>query len=83
MAKSVFKSTLGRRQKIINSMKAKDIKGLSVNELAAKISEETASLSKLKLNHSISPLDNPMVIRDARRTIARLKTELTTKKSAQ
>lgn len=64
-------------------MKAKDIKGLSVSELTAKISEESASLSKMKLNHSISPLENPMVIRAVRRNVARLKTELNNKKSAQ
>lgn len=64
-------------------MKAKDIKGLSVSELTAKIAEETASLHKMKLNHAISPMDNPMVIRGSRRTVARLKTELNAKKSAQ
>jgi len=30
----------------------------------------------LKLNHAISPLDNPLQIKEVRRTIARLATEL-------
>jgi large subunit ribosomal protein L29 len=64
-------------------MKAKEIKGLSVSELTVKITEEKAALHRLKLNHSISPLDNPMVIRKTRRNIARLLTELNAKKRAQ
>lgn len=35
------------------------------------------TLVKMKLNHAVSPLENPMTIKDNRRTIARLKTELT------
>jgi large subunit ribosomal protein L29 len=30
----------------------------------------------MKLSHSISPLENPQTIKEQRRTIARLKTEL-------
>ncbi|MFZ4612678.1 MAG: 50S ribosomal protein L29 [Bacteroidia bacterium] len=38
-------------------------------------------MSKMKLNHGISPLENPTKIRMARRVIARLKTILNQRKS--
>jgi large subunit ribosomal protein L29 len=57
-------------------MKNAEVKGLNTKELKEKIDAETASLNQMKINHSISPLDNPVQIRQLRRTIARLKTEL-------
>ena len=57
-------------------MKIKEIKDLNNKDLHDKIEAEKSQLDSLKLNHSISPLDNPNVIREARKTIARLKTEL-------
>jgi large subunit ribosomal protein L29 len=32
--------------------------------------------AKMKLNHAVTPLENPMQIKFTRRTVARLKTEL-------
>ncbi|MBB6371765.1 50S ribosomal protein L29 [Chryseobacterium shigense] len=60
-------------------MKQADIKNLSAGDIQAKLTELTAQYSKLKLAHKISPIENPIQIRDLRRTIARLNTELTTK----
>jgi len=57
-------------------MKIKEIKDLNNKDIQDKIEAEKAQLDNLKLNHSISPLDNPNVIKEARKTIARLKTEL-------
>jgi large subunit ribosomal protein L29 len=57
-------------------MKNAEVKGLNTKELKEKIDAETASLNQMKINHSISPLDNPAKIKQLRRTIARLKTEL-------
>ena len=57
-------------------MKTSEIKELTVKELEERIENEQSFLSKMRLNHAISPLDNPMKMRDARRNIARLKTEL-------
>jgi len=62
-------------------MKAKEIKGLSISDLNTKVIEEKTAISRLKLNHSISPLENPLVIRTTRKNIARLLTELNSKKS--
>jgi len=38
--------------------------------------EEKRQLTKLKLNHAVSPLENPNKIKAYRKTIARLETEL-------
>jgi ribosomal protein L29 len=57
-------------------MKSKEIKELSTKELLERIDAEAFSLNQNKINHSISPLDNPSAIKEQRRTVARLKTEL-------
>lgn len=64
-------------------MKNKDIIALSDVELADKVKEEKAALSKLKLNHNVSPVENPMKIRESRKTVARLQTEITKRKNAK
>jgi len=57
-------------------MKIKEVRELSTKEIEERIDAESMSLDQKKINHSISPLDNPMQIKAQRRTIARLKTEL-------
>ncbi len=63
-------------------MENKDIQALSVAEIKDKIKEEKAGLNKLKMNHAISPIENPMKVRTTRKLIARLSTELTKKEKA-
>ncbi len=60
-------------------MKKADIKNLSAEDLQNKLAEMKADFTKVKLSHSISPIENPIQIRDMRKTIARLQTELTQK----
>jgi large subunit ribosomal protein L29 len=57
-------------------MKTAEIKKLIDKEIVERLESEKANLAKLKLNHAISPLDNPSQIRETRKTIARLETEL-------
>ncbi len=57
-------------------MKQVDIKNLSVDDLQENLAEQTDLLSKLKMNHAVSPLENPKQITAVRKTVARLKTEL-------
>ena len=57
-------------------MKTAEIKELTTAELQERLATEKEALVRMKLNHSISPLDNPLQIKDARRNIARLATEL-------
>ena len=56
-------------------MKSSEIKELSNQELLERIDNEKTSLVRMKLNHAISPLENPQKIKESRKTIARLMTE--------
>ncbi|MBQ2540521.1 MAG: 50S ribosomal protein L29 [Paludibacteraceae bacterium] len=57
-------------------MKTAEIKELTTAEVQERLEAEKNNLVQMKLNHSISPLDNPLQIKVARRNIARLATEL-------
>ena len=60
-------------------MKNAEIKGLTVTELKEKIGSEKETLRKMKFAHQISAIENPMKIKETRKLIARLQTELTAK----
>ncbi|OQA00663.1 MAG: 50S ribosomal protein L29 [Bacteroidetes bacterium ADurb.Bin408] len=57
-------------------MKQSVIRELGITELKERLEEEEKQLLKMKLNHAVSPLENPMKIKFYRRLIARLKTEV-------
>jgi large subunit ribosomal protein L29 len=57
-------------------MKTSEIKELSTKELKERIDSENELMVRMKLNHAVSPLDNPIKIRDSRKNVARMKTEL-------
>jgi large subunit ribosomal protein L29 len=57
-------------------MKISEIRELSTSEIEERIDTEKTLLLKLRMNHAVSPLDNPLKIPAAKRNIARLKTEL-------
>lgn len=57
-------------------MEQKVIRELTSAEILERLDEEKRQLTKLKLNHAVSPLENPNKIGAYRRTIARLLTEL-------
>ena len=57
-------------------MKQSEISELTDNELMERLDNEKDYLARLKLNHAISPLDNPNKIVVARRNVARLITEV-------
>jgi large subunit ribosomal protein L29 len=60
-------------------MKNSEIRALSVNELTEKIVSEKEALRKMKFAHQVSAIENPMKIKETRKLIARLKTELKAK----
>ncbi len=60
-------------------MKNEEIKSLTLEELTAKRNEEKGNLQRLKFAHKISDIENPMQIRNIRKLIARLETEITQK----
>ncbi|WP_073402530.1 50S ribosomal protein L29 [Bacteroides luti] len=57
-------------------MKIAEIREINTKELVERIEAEVAGYNQMVLNHSISPLDNPAQIKQLRRTIARMKSEL-------
>lgn len=57
-------------------MKQADIKLLSDSDLLEKVKDEKSALAKLKLNHAVSPIENPAKITESRKTVARLNTEI-------
>lgn len=58
-------------------MKQSEIRELSTAELQEKLGDFKKQYADLKLAHAIQPLENPIQLRSARRTVARLATELT------
>ena len=64
-------------------MKTSEIRELTIKEIEERIDVEQTQLLKLKMGHSITPLDNPMKIKAARKNIARLKTILSERKQAE
>lgn len=57
-------------------MKIAEIREISTKELVERVATEVANYDQMVLNHSISPLDNPAQIKQLRRMIARMKSEL-------
>ena len=62
-------------------MKQSEIIELTDNELLERLDNEKDYLARLRLNHAISPLDNPNKIGVSRRNIARMVTEVNRRKS--
>ena len=60
-------------------MKIAEVKELTNKELLERLQAEQETLTRLRMNHSVSQLDNPMKIRATRRNIARMKTVLGTR----
>jgi large subunit ribosomal protein L29 len=59
--------------------KYKEIQALSVEELKTQLAQTARSLRGFKFAHAVSPLENPMSIRNLRRQIARIHTEIRAK----
>ena len=57
-------------------MYAKEIRQLSVEEVRERIREEEEQIRELSFRHAIARLENPLILREKRHFIARLKTIL-------
>jgi len=57
-------------------MKISEIRELSTPDLIERIDTEKTMFVRMKMNHAITPLDNPQKLKQTRLTIARLLTEL-------
>ena len=61
-------------------MKASILKDTPENELLDMLSTEKEKLSKMKMSHEVSPLENPKLITSTKKVIARIMTELSTRR---
>ncbi|GAB3198914.1 large subunit ribosomal protein L29 [Pontibacter aydingkolensis] len=57
-------------------MKNSEIRALSLEELKEKLNTESSNMQNIRFAHAISPLENPMRIREMKRLVARLNTEI-------
>ena len=57
-------------------MKSSEIRELTEKELEERLESEENMLVRMRMNHAVSPLDNPNKIVETRKNIARLKTEV-------
>jgi large subunit ribosomal protein L29 len=57
-------------------MKKEVISELTTKEIEERVDAEKTVLVKLRMNHAVSPLDNPMKINLTRKNIARMQSEL-------
>ena len=64
-------------------MKNSEIKELTTKEIVERIDTEKEKLTRMRLNHAVSPLENPMILKQMRKDIARLNTELRTRQLAE
>ena len=57
-------------------MKQEVILQFSTPDLVERLEEERKQLTKMTINHTVSPLENPMKIKQYKKVIARIETEL-------
>ena len=62
-------------------MKTQVLTDMPINELQDLLDTEKERLLKMKMSHAVSPLENPMQIKFARRTVARVMTEISRRKN--
>ena len=63
-----------KTRKAVLTVKINDIRDLSADELAAKLKELKEELFNLRFQHATGQLDNPMRLRQVKKSIARIKT---------
>lgn len=57
-------------------LKREDLNQLSLDDLKQRLQDDSDRLQKLRFNHAVTTLDNPLQLRFLRREVARLKTEI-------
>lgn len=62
-------------------MKSTVIREMTTEEIQDALLNERESLAKMKMQHAISPLENPLVLKEKRKVVARLLTELSNRTS--
>jgi large subunit ribosomal protein L29 len=64
------------------SNKFLELQNFSDEELQAELEATERSYQKMKFDHAVTGLENPLTLREVRRDIARLNTEITRRKLA-
>ncbi|MEJ6796158.1 MAG: 50S ribosomal protein L29 [Flavobacteriales bacterium] len=62
-------------------MKGSEFKDLSIKDLQVRLIELREALSQMKFQHSVSGLESPIQIKGSRKDVARLLTELNSRKA--
>ena len=57
-------------------MKAAELKELSDKDLQERLDASVKDLNRKKIENSVSPLENPSILKISRNDIARIKTEM-------
>lgn len=63
-------------------LKPKEIRELGLEEIRSRVNEEEDQLRQLQFQHAIAHIENPMLLREKRRLVARLRTILGEKEAA-
>jgi large subunit ribosomal protein L29 len=58
-------------------MKSSVVREMTTEELQDSLSNAKENLSNMRMQHAVSPLENPMVLKEKRKEVARIQTELT------
>lgn len=64
-------------------MNYQDIKAMSNEELAAELAEAREAMTRLNLDHAVKGLENPLEIRNVRRAVAQMNTEVRARELAE
>ena len=64
-------------------LKPKEIRDLKLDEIRQRLNDEEEQLRQLHFQHAIANIENPMVLREKRRLIARLRTILRQKETVE
>jgi large subunit ribosomal protein L29 len=64
-------------------MKVTEVRELTIKEILEQLDNERSFLAKQRLNHAVSPLDNPLKIKEASRNVARMLTILREKQQKE
>ena len=57
-------------------MKYQDIQAMSIEELHSELADATETLGRLNLDHAVKGLENPLELRNVRKAVAQMKTEV-------
>ena len=64
-------------------MKAQVLTDMPLNEIHDLLLAERDRLVKMKMSHAVSPMENPMQIKFARKTVARIMTEISRRNTSK